>query len=74
MDLKSDDKHNMQLDPKHVPVPIVNGRRHSMFRLPVSLRIVCVSNFVNCLSINLLPTLFQLSQAPRERKTPPYSC
>ena len=47
IDLKTDDSHNMQLDPKHIPVPIVNDRRHGTFRLPLGLRIVCVSNFVN---------------------------
>ncbi|KAH9027877.1 hypothetical protein EDB85DRAFT_1892774 [Lactarius pseudohatsudake] len=33
MDLTSDDRHNMQLDPKHVPTPTINDRLTSSFRL-----------------------------------------
>ncbi|KAH9027352.1 hypothetical protein EDB84DRAFT_1500330 [Lactarius hengduanensis] len=33
MDLTSDDRHNMQLDPKHVPIPNINDRLSSSFRL-----------------------------------------
>ncbi|KAH9165762.1 hypothetical protein EDB89DRAFT_2008009, partial [Lactarius sanguifluus] len=33
MDLTSDDRHNMQLDPKHVPTPTINDRLSSSFRL-----------------------------------------
>ncbi|KAH9059728.1 hypothetical protein EDB87DRAFT_1831890 [Lactarius vividus] len=33
MNLTSDDRHNMQLDPKHVPTPTINDRLSSSFRL-----------------------------------------
>ena len=38
-DLASDDKHNMQLDPKYIPQPIVNNRLSSAFRLPIGVNI-----------------------------------
>jgi hypothetical protein len=65
MDLTSDDKHNMQLNPKHVPKPVVSDRRSGGFRLPLGHRIVYVSNFVNLLVRHLTYGNFdQLSQAP----------
>ena len=36
MDLTSDDRHNMQLDPKHIPTPTINDRLSSSFCLPTS--------------------------------------
>jgi hypothetical protein len=64
MDLTSDDIHNISFDSKHLPNPTVrvSDRRSIMFHLPLGFRIVYVSNFVNCSSINLL-VFFQLSQA-----------
>jgi len=39
MDLPSDDKHNMQLDPKYIPQPTVNNRLSSAFHLPIGVDI-----------------------------------
>ncbi|KAI9443938.1 hypothetical protein H4582DRAFT_1807523, partial [Lactarius indigo] len=36
MDLTSEDKHNMQLDPKYVPTPTINDRLSSSFCLSIS--------------------------------------
>ncbi|KAI9452888.1 hypothetical protein BJY52DRAFT_1124024 [Lactarius psammicola] len=36
MDLTSDDRHNMQLDPKYVPTPTINDRLSTSFRLSTS--------------------------------------
>ena len=49
MDLTSDDRHNMQLNSKHIPNPVVSDRRSGVFHLPLGHRIVFVSNFVNLL-------------------------
>ena len=49
MDLKSDDTHNMQLNPKHVPNPAVSDRRSGVFHLPLGHRIVYEYNFINLL-------------------------
>lgn len=54
MDLTSDDKENMQLNPKHVPNPVVGNRRSGVFHLPLGNRIAYVPNFVNWSSVNLL--------------------
>ncbi|KAI9511015.1 hypothetical protein F5148DRAFT_1281300 [Russula earlei] len=40
MDLTSDDKYNMQSNPKHVPHPVVSDRRSVPFHLPLGLHIV----------------------------------
>ena len=40
MDLMSDDKHSMRLDPKHVPNPAVSNRRSGAFHLSLGVRIV----------------------------------
>jgi hypothetical protein len=40
MNLTSDDKHNMQSNPKHVPNPVVSDRRSVSFHLPLGLHIV----------------------------------
>jgi hypothetical protein len=39
MDITSDDKHNMQLDPNYIPSPAVNKRLSSKFFIPVSMNI-----------------------------------
>jgi hypothetical protein len=56
MGLTSDDKHSMQLDPKHVPNPAVSDRRSGVFNLSLGVRIVCVYNFLNC-SFVILPVV-----------------
>ena len=69
MDLTSDDKHNMQLNPKHVPNPVVGDRRSGVFHLPLGHRIVYVPDFVNSpLPVRQLTCVIfdQLPQAPRE--------
>ena len=43
-DLPSDDKHNMQLDPKHIPQPTVNNRLSSAFHLPIGVNIAYDTN------------------------------
>jgi hypothetical protein len=73
MDLTSDDKHNMQLDPKFIPRPTVNDRLASAFHLPVGVNIAYDTSSI----IPLVPYLtdlylFQLLSAPRERKAPAY--
>jgi hypothetical protein len=40
MDLTSDDKHNMQLDPQHIPTPAIDDRLSSSFLLQTSLELV----------------------------------
>ncbi|KAN0136110.1 hypothetical protein V8E53_005970 [Lactarius tabidus] len=37
MDLTRDDRHNMQLDPNHIPTPSINGRFSPSFRLSTSM-------------------------------------
>jgi hypothetical protein len=61
MDLTSDDKQNMQLDPKHIPNPIVSDRRQGEFHIPLGLRIVYESSFAKLIVCQL--NSFQLSQA-----------
>ncbi|KAI0280129.1 hypothetical protein BGY98DRAFT_965783 [Russula aff. rugulosa BPL654] len=39
MDLTSDDKHNMQLDPKYIPRPITNDRLSPSFCIPIDMDI-----------------------------------
>ncbi|KAH9047539.1 hypothetical protein EDB83DRAFT_2267127 [Lactarius deliciosus] len=39
VDLTSDDKHNIQLDPKYIPQPTVNSRLSSAFHLPIGVNI-----------------------------------
>ena len=38
-DLPSDEKHNMQLDPKYIPQPTVNNGLSSAFHLPIGVNI-----------------------------------
>ena len=45
MDLTSDDKKTMKLNPKHIPKPAVSDQRSGEFHLPLSLRIVYESDF-----------------------------
>ena len=44
-DLPSDDKHNMQLDPKYIPRPTVNKRLASAFHLPIDVNMVYDTSF-----------------------------
>jgi hypothetical protein len=70
-DLPSDDKHNMQLDPKYIPQPTVNNRLSTAFHLPIGVNIAYDPNSL----MPLLPyfnVLLQLLSAPRKRKTPAY--
>ena len=39
MDLAGDDRRNIQLNPKHIPHPVVSDRPSAVFHLPLSLRI-----------------------------------
>jgi hypothetical protein len=39
MDLTSDDKHNMQLNPEYIPSPAMNERFSSGFHVPISMDI-----------------------------------
>ena len=41
MDLTSDDRHNMQLNSGHIPIPSINDRFSSSFRLPTWAEIAC---------------------------------
>ena len=53
IDLTSDDRHNMQLNPEHIPNPVVGDRRSGVFHLPLGHHIVYVTNFVNLLVCQL---------------------
>ena len=46
MDLTSDDKEIMRLNPKHLPNLILSDRRSSEFYLSLGLRVVYGSSFV----------------------------
>jgi hypothetical protein len=61
-DLPSDDKHNMQLDPKYIPQPTVNNRLASAFHLPIGMNIAYDANPIILLVPNLT-LLFQLLSA-----------
>ena len=58
VDLANDDKRNMQLNPKHVPNPVVSDRRSGVFHLPLGLRIMYASNFAKLLVHQLTRELF----------------
>ena len=49
LDLTSEDKKTMKLNPKHIPKPIVSDHRSGEFHLPLGLRIVFEFNFVRSL-------------------------
>jgi len=56
MDLTSDDKERMKLNPKHLPNPNVGDRRSGEFHLPLGLRVVWVqSREIACLCVNRMP-------------------
>src|ERR1700733_4753183 len=61
MDLTSDDRHNMQLDPKFIPKPAVNNRLSSAFHLPIGTNIAYDTNSVMPL-VPYLTVLFSFSQ------------
>ena len=44
MDLTSDDKHKMQLEPDYIPSPAVNDRLSSRFYIPITMNIAYVSD------------------------------
>ena len=46
MDLSSEDKHNIQSNPKHIPCPTVNSKLSSRFYLPIGLDIAYESGFM----------------------------
>lgn len=71
MDLTSDDRHNMQLDSKHVPQPAVNTRLSSAFHLPIGMDIAYDTTSVMPLLL-YLTFLFQLFSSPGRRKAPAY--
>ena len=70
-DLPSDDKHNMQLDPKYIPQPTVNTRLSSAFHLPIGVNIAYDANSIMTFAPSLT-ILFQLLSGPRKRKAPAY--
>jgi hypothetical protein len=72
MDLTSDDRERMKLDPKHLPNPIFSDIRSNEFHLPLGLRVVYGSGPA-LLACVLIECSFQLSKASREQKTPPRS-
>src|SRR6266849_1774071 len=53
MDLTSDDRHNMQLDPEYIPRPITNDRVSPSFCIPIDMDIAYASNLICALSSNL---------------------
>jgi hypothetical protein len=69
MNLSSDDKHKMQLDPKYIPGPIVNDRLSSRFHMPMTMDIAYDSDSV-VLAAHILQSLVQLLSNPREREAP----
>jgi len=67
MDLTSDDKHNMQSNPKHVPNPVVSDRRSVTFHLPLGLQIVYESDVLQ-LFVYQLKLLFVSFHRPLENE------
>jgi hypothetical protein len=57
MDLTSDDKHNMQLDPNYIPSPAVNDRLSSGFHIPITTNIAYETGFMTSLTPYLIATL-----------------
>jgi hypothetical protein len=64
MELTSDDKERVKLNPKHLPIPIVNDRRSDQFHLPLGLRIVYGFSPARLLAYVLTEYFFQLPKAP----------
>jgi len=52
MDLTSDDKHNMQLDPECIPYSAVNDRLSTGFYVPITMNIAYGSDLVTSLTIS----------------------
>ena len=73
MDLTSDDREGMNLNPKHIPTPIVSDRRSGEFHIALGLRVVYGSSFARLLACVLTECFFQISKASRERKASPRS-
>jgi hypothetical protein len=73
VDLTSDDKERMKLNPKHLPNPSVSDRRSDEFHLPLGPRVVYGSSPSRLLACVLTEWSLQLPKAPRERKTTPRS-
>ena len=73
VDLTSDDKEGIKLNPKHLPNPIVSDQRSDEFHLPLGLRIVYGPSPARLLACMLTECSIQLPKAPRERKTSPRS-
>ena len=67
MDLSSDDKQSIRLDPKYMPQPIVNNRLAPAFYLPIGVNIAYDPSFFMPL-VPYLTDLFQPLSAPRKRK------
>ncbi|KAI0290685.1 hypothetical protein BC826DRAFT_1176746, partial [Russula brevipes] len=40
MDITRDDRHNMKLNPRHLPNPVVSNPRSGLFHLPLGLKII----------------------------------
>ncbi|KAH9164611.1 hypothetical protein EDB89DRAFT_2247116 [Lactarius sanguifluus] len=55
MDVSSEDKHNMQLNRKHIPHPTVNTKLSSRFNIPIGLDIAYESCVTVPLSLSLSP-------------------
>ncbi len=73
MELTSEDKQSMQLNPKHLPKLTVSDQRSGEFHLPLDLHIVYEPSFVK-FTIHQFTFFCQLPPAPRKRKTAPHSC
>ena len=73
MDLTSDDRERIKLNPKYLPNPIISDQRTDEFHLPLGSRIVYGPSRERFLVCVLTDCSIQLPKAPRERKTPPRS-
>jgi hypothetical protein len=73
MDLMSDDKERMKLNPKDLPNPSVSNRRSDKFHLPLGPHVVYGFSPSRLLACVLTEWSFQLSKAPCEQKTTPCS-
>jgi hypothetical protein len=66
VDLTSDDKERMKLNPKHLPNPFVSDQRSVDFHLPLGLHIVYGLSSARLLTCVLTECSIQLPKAPRE--------